>query len=283
MAKIFNTVIKDELKQHFLGLNLKFHILDIKFLSTDDAHSILRKGSHDASLNEFNEFQKNELFHSFAQEYDAIVGFVHTKYFAQSVVGYAYTGTVGNVSGRKSMSGIVDSSRPFTSIAVTATHEIGHILGMTHEDSWEVAGTCNDPAGCIMSAIHAQGKSDYEWSEYAKNYASDNFHNVDSLYEKPRKVFGGPVCGNGIVEDGEHCDCGKPICPCCDSCRKPPSAQCTDGECCDLGTCELKKSSTICRESESACEPDLYCSGEESFCPASVFYRDGFECGKKKV
>jgi len=45
----------------------------------------------------------------------------------------------------------------------------------------------------------------------------------------------------------------------------------------------LKKSSTICRESESACEPDVNCSGEDSFCPASVFYRDGFECGKKKI
>ena len=97
---------------------MKFHILDIKFLSTDEAQSILTKGNHDASLEEFNRIQQTQLYDSFEQEYDAIVGFVHTKYFAQSVVGYAFTGTVGNALGRKSMSGIVDSSRPFLSIAI---------------------------------------------------------------------------------------------------------------------------------------------------------------------
>jgi len=283
MAKIFNTVIKNELQERFAELNLKFHIMDIKFLPKEEAHRILTKGSHDESLEEFNRFQQNELYDNVAQTYDAIVGFIHTKYFDQSVVGYAYTGTVGNILDRKSMSGIVDSSRPFLSVAVTATHEIGHILGMSHEDNYNTAGTCNDPAGCIMSASHAQGRSDYEWSQYAKNYARDNLYRVDSLYDPPRKVYGEPVCGNGVVEDGEECDCGEPICPCCDSCRKPPSAECTGGDCCDLETCELKKSSAICKESRNACEPDIYCSGEDSFCAASVFYRNGFQCGKNKI
>ncbi|CBY07303.1 unnamed protein product [Oikopleura dioica] len=283
MAKIFNTVIKNELQERFAELNLKFHLMDIKFLPKEEAHRILTKGSHDESLEEFNRFQQNELYDNVAQKYDAIVGFIHTKYFGQSVVGYAYTGTVGNILDRKSMSGIVDSSRPFLSIAVTATHEIGHILGMSHEDNYNTAGTCNDPAGCIMSASHAQGRSDYEWSQYAKNYARDNLYRVDRLYDPPRKVYGEPVCGNGVVEDGEECDCGEPICPCCDSCRKPPSAECTGGDCCDLETCELKKSSAICKESRNACEPDIYCSGEDSFCAASVFYRNGFQCGKNKI
>ncbi len=50
--------------------------------------------------------------------------------------------------------------------------------------------------------------------------------------------MGGGRCGNGIVDDGEDCDCGSDTTcsdnPCCSSytCRLNIDAQCSDGECC---------------------------------------------------
>ena len=49
--------------------------------------------------------------------------------------------------------------------------------------------------------------------------------NGECLENKPSRVFGDPVCGNGFREDGEDCDCGSSDCsvidPCCNgaSCK----------------------------------------------------------------
>lgn len=56
---------------------------------------------------------------------------------------------------------------------------------------------------------------------------------------KPEKLFGSPVCGNGYLEDGEQCDCGLPHrCknPCCDpiTCKLHYNATCATGDCCNL-------------------------------------------------
>lgn len=50
---------------------------------------------------------------------------------------------------------------------------------------------------------------------------------------------GGSVCGNGVMEPGEECDCGPPSncdTTCCDAatCRLKPGATCATGQCCDV-------------------------------------------------
>ncbi|KHJ96311.1 Disintegrin [Oesophagostomum dentatum] len=70
-------------------------------------------------------------------------------------------------------------------------------------------------------------------------------HGIDlCLKNPPEKTIGGTKCGNGIVEPGEECDCGREQCPhsCCDgkTCRLTSNAVCADGDCCDLFTCKVQ-------------------------------------------
>ena len=87
------------------------------------------------------------------------------------------------------------------------------------------------------------------------------------LHNIPKVAFGGAKCGNGVLEDGEDCDCGSTTnCPnfCCIAaeCKLAPSkillhnqffmfyvqcyifitseAECAEGDCCDLEVCKLK-------------------------------------------
>lgn len=51
-----------------------------------------------------------------------------------------------------------------------------------------------------------------KWSSCSKIALSENFEiGMDyCLKNKPDKLYEGPVCGNGFVEEGEECDCGLP-------------------------------------------------------------------------
>ena len=107
--------------------------------------------------------------------------------------------------------------------------------------------------------------------------------NGDScLFNTPTTQVGDPVCGNGIREGNELCDCGSPQeCTdnCCNAntCQLASGAQCSSGPCC-TSQCRLKPYGTQCRGATGDCDIAEYCLGNSSECPVDESRVDGTAC-----
>lgn len=94
-----------------------------------------------------------------------------------------------------------------------------------------------------------------------------------------------PICGNGIVEGDEQCDCGgEASCRgnnCCNptTCRFVNNAVCDDSneDCCK--ECQFASSETVCRASGGSCDPEEKCTGSTPYCPEDKTNPDGEDCG----
>jgi len=98
-------------------------------------------------------------------------------------------------------------------------------------------------------------------------------------------TISGKQCGNGIVEDGEDCDCGGELgCgdnACCDAktCKFKAGAVCDDvnEDCCK--DCQMASNTTVCRASSGECDPEETCTGTSPYCPKDTTKDDGTSCG----
>ena len=98
-------------------------------------------------------------------------------------------------------------------------------------------------------------------------------------------LISGQQCGNGIVEEGEDCDCGgEASCgsnSCCDpkTCKFKSNAVCDDSNenCCK--DCQFAPRTLVCRASTGQCDPQETCSGTGPTCPNDVKEQDGKACG----
>ncbi|CAH8518289.1 unnamed protein product [Schistosoma turkestanicum] len=150
----------------------------------------------------------------------------------------------------------------------------------------------------IPSVVHI-----YDWQSETKRIPSSRLlttirqrHSTSSSVEKK---FVNSLCGNGILDPGEECDCGtQTSCPekwqaCCDPmhCRLRGKSECAGGPCCDIiqsdsmgnnnndqTYCKLKSSGTICRNESGTCDLPEYCDGHSQWCPADVYKIDGELC-----
>ncbi|KAL8618034.1 hypothetical protein ACOMHN_021754 [Nucella lapillus] len=172
-----------------------------------------------------------------------------------------------------------------TLVATTMAHEMGHNFGMEHDND----SKCSCPQDkCIMAATSGQF-SPQHWSSCSQNALHEAFElGMDyCLRNPPATIFDGPVCGNGLVEEGEECDCGlEEDCTnrCCNAsaCMLHSQAECGTGRCCDLSTCKPKKPATLCREPIGECDLSEYCDGASEYCPPDVHIQDGLACADDK-
>jgi hypothetical protein len=99
-------------------------------------------------------------------------------------------------------------------------------------------------------------------------------------------MFQPNICGNGIKDKGEECDCGAPdseeclMNSCCDpyTCKLNEGAVCDDNNDLCCRNCQFKKAGEICRNSIGACDLNEFCTGKSGSCPPERFREEMSPC-----
>uniref|UniRef100_A0AAQ4NQS9 ADAM metallopeptidase domain 9 n=1 Tax=Gasterosteus aculeatus aculeatus TaxID=481459 RepID=A0AAQ4NQS9_GASAC len=166
------------------------------------------------------------------------------------------------------------------SFASIVAHELGHNLGMNHDDGRSCSSSVE---ACIMNS-GATGSINFS------KCSADDFEKMMLLtggscllnVPRPDEAYSAPSCGNRLVDVGEECDCGtQKECeedPCCEyhTCKLRPGAQCAYGECCYK--CQYLPGGSVCRASTDECDLPEYCNGSSSLCQIDVFIQNGHPC-----
>ncbi|KAF5894121.1 zinc metalloproteinase-disintegrin-like crotastatin, partial [Clarias magur] len=143
-----------------------------------------------------------------------------------------------------------DHSSRAIAVGATLAHEMGHNLGMNHDNS---SCACAE-SSCIMPAVLS-----YNIPHLFTNCSLINFdqflksRNPDCLLNKPQAndLLQPAVCGNGFQEIGEECDCGNVT---------------------------IADVTLMCRPKHDECDLPEYCTGNSTSCPEDVFSANGLPC-----
>nr|AAI70293.1 Adam9-A protein [Xenopus laevis] len=210
---------------------------------------------------------------------------------AQLVLKKGFGGTagmafVGTVCSRSHAGGInVFSHYNVQSFASIVAHELGHNLGMNHDDGRNCFCSVDN---CIMNSGATGSKnfsscSEEDFEKLTLNKGGTCLLNVP----KPDEAYSAPFCGNKLVDVGEECDCGNPKeCekdPCCEpgTCKLRSGAQCAYGTCCQ--NCGFSPGGTVCRAVANECDLPEYCNGSSPFCQPDVYIQNGNPCQNSKA
>ncbi|XP_038638867.1 disintegrin and metalloproteinase domain-containing protein 8a [Scyliorhinus canicula] len=212
---------------------------------------------------------------------------------AQFVTGMGFDGSTVGLATKSAMcsyqSGGVneDHNRNPIGLASTIAHEMGHNLGMSHDEDHSAcscSGASKHNGGCIMAEktglVFPKSFSSCSHQELQKFLASGM---TECLWNSPGadELYGSPVCGNQFLERGEECDCGTVAeCtnPCCNAttCRLKEGVECAGGECCQ--NCKIKPAGQICRAAQHDCDLSDYCDGVRAQCSEDAFRMNGSPC-----
>lgn len=196
-----------------------------------------------------------------------------------STVGLAYVGTACN---RGFGAGIVQATFSTPAVANIATHELGHTLGMSHDESLGCGSTfIMATSTCVSCSQQPAAFSSCSQTSLTQFLAG----NVTCLADPVTPASSAPSCGNGVVEAGEQCDCGGSSCgardTCCNgaTCQLKAGASCSATQpCCNPALCSLQPLGATCRAAVSSCDVAETCSGSSAVCPSDTYAPAGRSC-----
>nr|XP_015202031.1 PREDICTED: disintegrin and metalloproteinase domain-containing protein 9-like [Lepisosteus oculatus] len=259
---------------YYKQLNVRVILVGVEIWNNQNPIDV--DGSAGEVLGRFVQWRKNVLIPKKKHDVGQLIVGRKTSY-PQGVLGMAFVGTVCSVSSAGGINVFGGSTLQFVSTVIA--HEMGHNLGMNHDDK----RNCNCAVkSCIMNS-GASGSTTFS------SCSGTDFENLIlqgrgiCLKNQPSSldIFSVAGCGNGVLDQGEQCDCGKPEdCQdkCCDAatCTFTRGSYCSQGSCCD--NCQLKVAGTPCRESVNICDLPEYCIGTSPFCPNDYYIMDGYPC-----
>ncbi|KAI8911484.1 Metallo-peptidase family M12-domain-containing protein [Gorgonomyces haynaldii] len=224
-----------------------------------------------------------------------------TKCSTQPSVGIAWLKTVCQTNavsqGGSQVSGVGVSSIVPVEWKVVA-HEIGHNFGAQHDctsSSCPCSATDGTCSNCVPCSPNCDCKGQFMMHPL-ENSATDSFSpgTINQICTTTAGIrclkdpstftaITSGVCGNGIKEGNEQCDCGLPgSCTdtCCDAatCKLKAGAVCADGNDSCCSQCRLRSNGTLCHPSAGVCDKTMYCDGVSVSCPLNSFFPDGQSC-----
>ncbi|KAJ1878550.1 hypothetical protein LPJ57_003346, partial [Coemansia sp. RSA 486] len=220
-------------------------------------------------------------------------------------VGLAWVGTMCMTSASSNTAqGGVSSGTGVSAVSrdewKVVAHEVGHNFGASHDCTSDdcpcsgsscsqccpCSGNCDCEARYIMNPTSPVSSDDFSPCSIKDMCGVIKSTGLSCLQDPgKRSTLSTGMCGNGIKEDGEECDCGtSDECkndPCCDAstCKLKAGASCADSNDLCCSNCKIRPKGTICRAKYSECDIAEICDGDSPECPSDKHIDDGDACG----